>query len=338
MQVFLRWASIVGTSALLSTSAALAQPAAPLDESRAQALVDAVVRVRTKALPDARSNETLGRERIGSGIVIDERGRVLTIGYLAIEAQEVQLVTSADRTVPARVAGYDHATGFAVLEPLAPLGVKPIALGSSAALRAEDVVMTLPFGGRAAANLARVAVKRQFTGSWEYLLDEALFVTPPTDQWAGAALINRNLQLVGVGSLLVRDVDPEGDEEEQPGNMFVPIDIVKPILADLIARGKRREAPRPWLGLGTEEYRGRLVVARVNSDGPADRAGVQPGDVLLAVGAIAVASQAQLYRSVWSLGAAGVDVPLRLARGPVVLEVTLKSIDRAAHFREPARQ
>jgi S1-C subfamily serine protease len=338
MHTILQAASIVGACALLLSSNTSAQPATPLDEAHAQALVDAVVRVRTQTLPDARSNETLGRERIGSGIVIDERGRVLTIGYLAIEAQEVQLTTSANRTLPARVAGYDHATGFAVLEPLAPLGIKPITLGSSAGLREEDVVMTLPFGGRAAANLARLMAKRQFTGGWEYLLDEALFVSPPTDAWAGAALINRNLQLVGVGSLLVRDVDPEGDQEEMPGNMFVPIDIVKPILADLIAHGKRKGAPRPWMGLATTELRGHLVVTRVNGDGPADKAGVQQGDIVLAVGSAPVASQAQLYRTVWGLGAAGVDVPLRLMRGPVVLDVTLKSIDRAAHFREPSRQ
>jgi serine protease Do len=330
-------ALVAGACALLLAPNAHAQ-ATPLDAAHAQALIDAVVRVRTKALPDARSNETLGRERIGSGIVIDERGRVLTIGYLAIEAQEVQLTTSAERTVPARVAGYDHATGLAVLEPLAPLGVKPIVLGSSSALREQDIVMTLPFGGHEGASLARLMVKRPFTGSWEYLLDEALFVAPPTSEWAGAALINRNLQLVGVGSLLVRDVDPEGDEEEVPGNMFVPVDIVKPILADLIERGRRKGAPRPWMGLGTQEYRGHLVVARVNSDGPADQAGVQPGDVVLAVGNTAVTSQAQLYRTVWGLGAAGVDVPLRLMRGPAVLNVTLKSIDRAAHFREPAHQ
>jgi len=338
MHRILRMASAVGVCALLLTANATAQSATLLDEAHAQALVDAVVRVRTQALPDARSNETLGRERIGSGIVIDARGRVLTIGYLTIEAQEVQLTTNAGRTVPARVAGYDHPTGFAVLEPLAPLEVKPIALGSSAALREDDIVMTLPFGGREAASLARLMVKRPFSGSWEYLLDEALFVSPPTDGWAGAALINRNLQLVGVGSLLVRDVDPEGDEEELPGNMFVPIDIVKPILADLIARGARTGAPRPWMGLATAELRGRLVVTRVSSDGPADKAGVQQGDLVLAVGDTAITSQAQLYRTVWSLGAAGVNVPLRLMRGSEVLQVTLKSIDRAAHFVEPSRQ
>ncbi len=338
MPGLLRTVSIVVAGAVLLVATAAAQTHVPLDEAHAHALLDAVVQVHAHALPDARSNEALGRERTGSGVVIDERGRVLTIGYLVIEAQDVELKTSADRTVPARVLAYDQPTGFALLEPLAPLGVKPIAMGSSSALRPNDVLMTLTPGGPKAAALTRLVIKRPFTANWEYLLDEALFVAPPTDAWAGAALINRDLQLVGIGSLLVRDVDPEGENEAEPGNMFVPIDLVKPVLADLIAHGQRKGPPRPWLGLATAEIRGYLVVTRVSSDGPAEQAGVRQGDLVLAVGDKPVTSREQLYRTVWDLGAAGVEVPLTLLRGAEVLDVTLKSVDRAAYFRQPARQ
>jgi S1-C subfamily serine protease len=325
--------------------AALAQPeksaadqaqAEAEGQARAKELIDAIVYVKARAVADARTNEILGRERAGSGIVIDERGHVLTIGYLVIEAQSVAITTAGGRTVPAGVAGYDHATGFAVLKPIVPLGVKPLPLGASTALREQDVVMTLPFGGTDAAQLARVVSKRQFTGSWEYLLDEALFTSPPNAAWAGAALINREFQLVGVGSLLVRDA--VGDGQVTPGNMFVPIDILKPILSDLIAHGKRAEPQRPWLGLGTEALQGRLVVTRVSPDGPAAQAGLQHGDVVLGVGDATVATQAELYRKVWSLGAAGVDVPLRVMRGATVRDVTVKSIERTAYFRSPVTQ
>ncbi|MGE5336718.1 MAG: S1C family serine protease [Gemmatimonadota bacterium] len=327
----------VACAALLAASAA-AQTRVPLDEPHAHALVEAVVRVHAHALPDARSNDALGSERTGSGVVIDERDHVLTVGYLVIEAQDVELTTSDNRTVPARVLAYDQPTGLALLEALAPLGVKPIALGSSDTLKPNDLLMTLTSDGPKGAALTRLVIKRQFTANWEYLLDEALFVAPPVDAWAGAALINRDLELVGIGSLLVRDVDPEGQNEAEPGNMFVPIDLVKPVLADLIAQGQRKGPPRPWLGLATAEVSGYLIVTRVSSDSPADRAGVQRGDLVLAVGDKPVTSRAQLYQTVWGLGAAGVEVPLTLLRGAQVVDLTLKSIDRATYFRQQARQ
>jgi S1-C subfamily serine protease len=332
--------SCIAGAWLLGGAAVVAQQApAPARSGRgdeAQALVDAVVLVHSRAFADARSIETLGRERAGSGIVIDASGLALTIGYLVIEAETITLTTAAGRTVPAALAAYDHATGFALLKPLVPLPVQPVVLGESGALREQDVVMTLPFGGREAARLARVVSRRLFTGSWEYLLEEAIFTAPPTAQWAGAALIDRNGRLVGVGSLMVRDASGGGDV--MPGNLFVPIDLLKPIFEDLVAKGKRGGPARPWLGLATEAVQGRLLVTRVSPEGPADLAGIAAGDVVLGVGGAAVASQAELYRRLWGLGAAGVDVSLRVMRAGAVREVTVTSIERTAYFRDPVRQ
>lgn len=305
-------------------------------DPRARSVVDSVVHIETVALPDARSNATVGRERSGSGIVIDPRGYVLTIGYLVMEAATINVTGSNDRTVPAVLAAYDHATGFALVKLLAPLEVVPLPLGDSSALKEKDVVMALPFGGRETAQVARVVSKRSFTASWEYQLDEAIFTAPPTQQWAGAALIGADFKLVGVGSLLVRDV--AGTGEWRTGNLFVPIDILKPILADMIANGKRRGTARPWLGIGTEEAHGVLVVTRVSPEGPAASAGVEPGDVVVGVSNAKVQTQAELYRRVWDLGGAGVKVPLRLRRGSAEREVVVNSIERSAYFREPARQ
>lgn len=324
--------------ALVAAAPAVAQerekgePRDAAAERRAQALVAAVVRVRMKALPNARSSETLGDEREGTGVVIDDAGHVLTIGYLVIESAAIEVTTVDGRTVPAELVAYDHATGFGLLRAQAPIGAQPIALGESGALALREPVMILPWGAPAAASVAYVVSRREFTGSWEYLLDSAIFVSPPTLVWQGAALVNREYELVGIGSLLVRD--SVRAERPVPGNMFVPIDLLKPILADLKASGRAAGPPRPWLGMATEEARGRLVVSRVSADSPAERAGVRAGDVVLGVGATPVKTHAELYRSVWALGPAGVEVPLKVLQDGDTKDLLVKSIDRADFFRK----
>jgi S1-C subfamily serine protease len=309
-----------------------APPDADLDR-RVEETIAAVVRVRARALPDARSNATLGQTREGSGIVI-EPGYVVTIGYLVIEPDAIEVTTAQGKTLPATLAGYDHASGFGLLRIQGDLAVKPLALGESTDLSEREPVVIVPHGGRDASSIAYVMATRQFTGSWEYLLERAIFTAPPNMTWAGAALVNRRLELVGVGSLLVRDTVEPGTP--QPGNMFVPIDLLKPILADLKTKGRAAAKPRPWLGLATEEVEGRLFVTRVSPDSPADRAGVKRGDIVIAVGEAKVATHAELYRKVWGLGAAGVEVRLKVLQDGDMRDLRLKSIDRFEYFKHKA--
>ncbi len=299
-------------------------------ERRIEETLGAVVRVRMRALADARSNATLGPTREGSGIVI-EPGYVLTIGYIVIEPEAIEVTTTANRTFPATLAGYDHASGFGLLKVPGDLGVKPLALGDSQALAVREPVIIIPAGGRETASAAYVMSRRQFTGSWEYLLESAIFTAPPNATWAGAALVNRELKLVGVGSLLVRDTVEPGTP--LPGNVFVPTDLLKPILAELKAQGRTKETPRPWLGLNTEVVQGRLFVTRVSPESPADKAGLRQGDVVIGVAGAAVKTHAELYRKLWSLGAAGVEVPIRIMQDGDVRDVRVKSIDRTEYFK-----
>ena len=301
-------------------------------EREAEEMVAAVVRVRMKAISNARSNATLGPSREGTGVVIDERGHIVTIGYIVIEADSIEITTRDERTVPATLIGYDHASGLGLLRSGGPLGLKPMPMGLAADLATREPVMVLPAGGREAASLAYVVSKRKFAASWEYLLETAIFTAPPTLQWAGAALVSREGKLVGIGSLYVRETQESGSEV--PGNMFVPIDLLRPILADLIEKGRRSGPARPWLGLATEELHGHLLVTRVSPEGPADKAGVRNGDIVVGVGTEAVKNHEELYRRVWGLGAAGVEVPLKILQGADVRELRLRSIDRFQYFRE----
>ena len=328
--LFVAALSLVG--AALPYAFAQSGGAAPEADRRAEEMLSAVVRVKMKAIDGARSNASLGATREGSGVVINEDGYIVTIGYVVMEASAIEVVTQDNRVVPARLAAYDHASGFGLLRALAPLNVTPMKLGQSAELQQREPVMVLPAGGREAASVAYVVSKRRFTGSWEYLLESAIFTSPPTMQWAGAALVNKEGLLVGIGSLLVRETAEPGTA--LPGNMFVPIDELKPILPDLIAKGRRAEPPRPWLGVATEELQGRLFVTRVSPESPADKAGMRAGDIVLGVGGQPVRNHVEFYERVWARGAAGASVPLRVLQGAEMKDITVRSIDRFDYFKE----
>ena len=291
--------------------------------------LSAVVRVKARILPNARSAESLGTVREGNGVLIREN-LVLTIGYLVIEAEGIEVIAGDGRAVPATLAGYDHSSGFGLLRLLAPIEARPLPLGDSRELAERDPVMVAAYGGREGVSLAYVVSRRPFSGSWEYLLDSAIFTYPPVMNWSGAALIGPKGDLLGIGSLVVADAMNAGTQS--PGNMFVPVDLLKPILNDLIEKGRAGRA-RPWLGMSTEELRGRLIVARVSPDGPAARAGLQRGDIVIGVGGEEVASLADFYRKIWARGAAGVEVPLKVLQGTQVREVGVRSIDRVDYFR-----
>src|SRR5881628_4060107 len=207
-------------------------------EREAEEMLASVLLFSIKAIPYARSYATLCPSREGTGVVIDERGHIVTIGYVVIEADSIEITTRDERTVPATLIGYDHASGLGLLRSGGPLGLKPMPMGLAADLATREPVMVLPAGGREAARLAYVVSRRKFAASWEYLLETAIFTAPPTSQWAGAALVSREGKLVGIGSLYVRETQERGSEI--PGNMFVPIDLLKPILADLIEKGQER--------------------------------------------------------------------------------------------------
>jgi serine protease Do len=324
---------VAGLAAALAVSASAAADVRKVQQPRAErdAVLAAVVRIRMTAIPNARSSATLGPTREGTGIVIDDRGHIVTIGYIVIEADSIEITTQDEKTFPATLVGYDHASGLGLLRSGTPLGIKPMPMGQAADIAQREPVMVLPAGGRDAASLAYVVAKRKFAASWEYLLDTAIFTSPPTMQWAGAALVSREGKLVGVGSLFVREA---GEGAQAPGNMFVPIDLLKPILADLIEKGRRSGPARPWLGLATEELHGHLLVTRVSPDGPADKAGIRNGDIVVGVGKDPVKTHEEFYVKVWGLGAAGVDVPLKVLQGVDMRDLKVRSIDRFQYFRE----
>ncbi|WP_028796236.1 S1C family serine protease [Thalassobaculum salexigens] len=282
--------------------------------------LNAVVEIRTTVPADARTADSLGTERIGGGVLIDSGGLILTIGYLMMESDAVWVTDAAANRVPAETVGYDHETGFGLVRALGPLEATPARLGSFADLNVGDTLLAAGPGGARPTVLIDL---RSFAGGWEYLLDTALYTSPPIPNFGGAALFAKDGRLVGIGSLMLRDVIGK-----LPGNLYVPIDLLPPILGDLLAFGHAASPAQPWIGLYPNEVDGGLVVGRVAPGGPAQTAGIGPGDVILGVGEEPVADMEQLWRKVRALGSAGVAVPLKVLGGSGVRDVVVTSRDR----------
>ncbi|BBC03189.1 S1-C subfamily serine protease [Bradyrhizobium elkanii] len=281
--------------------------------------------------PDAFSAETLGTERAGNGVLIDD-GLVLTIGYLITEAATVWLHLGDGRAVEGHALGFDFESGFGLVQALGRLDLEPLRIGSSAATQVGDNVVLGGAGGRTRSVASQIAAKQEFAGYWEYLLDEAIFTSPSHPNWGGTGLINNAGELIGIGSL---QLERERSGHAEHVNMIVPIDLLNPVLDDLRKYGRVDKPARPWLGMYTTEIDNRLVVVGVASKGPAARAELKTGDVILAVDGDKVTSQTGFYRKLWSLGAAGVDVPLTIYHEGVTFDVTLTSIDRMKLLKAP---
>jgi S1-C subfamily serine protease len=311
------------------------QPAPADVDFDLKARLDGVVGLRAEVPDDAFTAQILGTDRVGNGVVIRDDGLVLTIGYLITEAATVWLTANDGSVVEGHPLAYDFATGFGLVLPLGHLHAPVIERGTAALVMPDDDVFVIGHGGRAHALKATLFAKHEFTGFWEYLLDEALFTTPPHPEWSGAALLDDGGRLVGIGSLLLQE---QSGDTTVDGNMFVPIDLLEPILDDLVRTGRSAHPPRPWLGMYAADTQGRLVVNGLASGGPAEKAGVQTGDFVVAVSGERVTSLAELFRQIWRQGPAGTEIPLTLARGGAPVYVRVRSADRSDFLRKPSLQ
>ena len=289
-------------------------------------ILRAVVKIRSIIPENARTAQILGTEREGSGVVIDSNGHVLTIGYLILEAQTIEIAGPDGKLVRAQFVAYDHRSGFGLLRSERSLDAPAMTLGRSSEIEVGDPVLVVGHGGTDSVQGARIVARQEFAGSWEYLLEDALFTSPPFSNFGGAALISRDSKLIGIGSLFTQIAIP--GFRSVPSNMFVPIDHLKPILNDLISRGRSRGPPRPWLGLNVEEIKGHVFVQRVSTGGPAEKAGLQQNDIILMVDKKKVKGLADYYRQVWALGRAGVGVPLSVLQGVKIRDIIVQSADR----------
>jgi len=294
--------------------------------------LNSVVQVRSEIPEDAFTASILGTERLGNGVVIGNDGLILTIGYLVTEARSIWLTTNSGAVVAGYPLAYDQATGFGLVQPLGHLDAPSLPRGSAANAKPGDDVVVMGHGGREHALRAKIVAKREFAGYWEYVLDEALYTAPAHPQWGGAAIVNVEGRLLGIGSLLVQEVL---DGQQIQGNMAVPIDVLEPILESMQRTGRSGTPARPWLGMYTTEVSGQLVVAGLADGGPAESAGIKVRDMVIAVDGERPATLAELFRAVWSRGPVGTEVTITVARGAQRLQFRVRGADRNDYLKKP---
>lgn len=324
MRIKLR-AVIVALAMLACAAPAPAQILAQAQDKQSEGT--AVVGIKARVPADARSAKTLGREREGNGVVIDSSGLILTVGYLILEANEVE-VRHQGRQLSASVVAYDWDSGFGLVRTAVPIKVKPIALGDSDAATVKRQLKVQVAGEE---HTVLVVDRRDFAGYWEYLLEQAIFTSPPVASWGGAALLDEHGRLVGVGSLFVEDAFRGSGA--LPGNMFIPVNRLKPVLADLLSLGRSSAPPRPWIGIYLQQHAFGLVVTFVTPGGPAATAGLQRGDIVVGLGEREIDDPAEFWRALWASGEAGVEVKVRIRRDDREQALSVRSADRGKFLK-----
>ena len=295
--------------------------------------LSAVVAVHSRIPSDAYTAGILGEERQGNGVVISDKGLVLTIGYLITEATEVWLTTNTGTVVQADVLAYDQTSGFGLLQALGRLDVPAIERGNSTDSQVGEAIIFAGHGGRSKALQANLVDKREFAGYWEYVLDMALFTTPAYPLWGGAAVIGQDGKLQGLGSLYIQDVEAGTPRE---GNMAIPIELLESVINDMTTYGQVQKPPRPWMGLFANESCHHAVVMGVAEHGPADLAGIESGDIIVDVAGAPVNGLADFFRTVWAQGEAGVEIPITVLRDEDYLRFAVITMDRNELLMKPA--
>ena len=304
---------------------------AGITKEKIERFYESIVSVRSIVPPEARTAASLGVEREGNGVAIDEN-HILTIGYIVMESESIEIGLSNGRRLPAKLVGYDHTSGFGIIKSVVPLKMPALQLGNSDNISSKQDLLILPSPNRGVGSIVRSVSRRPFTGWWEYFVESPIYTTPPNGLWAGAPILNENGEILGIGSLFVSESVPG---ISSPGNMSVPINLLKPILEDLKSSGRRKSKIQPYLGISSDDSNDQVIVTRVSKGGPAFQAGIRPQDVIMTINGSQISNLKSFYEEIWKSGEAGVTIELSVLRSGSIMTFDVKTVDRLDHFFKP---
>jgi len=323
---FIFWILLFSTNNLFSESNKLTTEEDILNIYKSVVKIDSIIP------PEARTAQSLGTVRGGNGVVIDDK-HILTIGYIVVEAETITITLPDGKKFPGELIGYDHTTGFGILRTIIQSDLTPLKIGDSDQLTKEDFLYVLPYLTEGRPSAVKMVSRRSFAGWWEYFLDKPIYTYPANSSFAGSALINEYGEVLGIGSLYVGDAAATGISS--PGNMFVPINDLKPILDDLIENGRRTKDIKPYMGLTSSDNTGEVKITRVNDNGPAAKAGFSVNDTILAVNNEKINNIEDFYKVVWSFGGPGTKLQFDIERNQKKLNIELTTMDRNDFFVKP---
>jgi S1-C subfamily serine protease len=304
---------------------------AGITKEKIERFYESIVSVRSIVPPEARTAASLGVEREGNGVAIDEN-HILTIGYIVMESESIEIGLSNGRRLPAKLVGYDHTSGFGIIKSVVPLKMPALQLGNSDNISSKQDLLILPSPNRGVGSIVRSVSRRPFTGWWEYFVESPIYTTPPNGLWAGAPILNENGEILGIGSLFVSESVPG---ISSPGNMSVPINLLKPILEDLKSSGRRKSKIQPYLGISSDDSNDQVIVTRVSKGGPAFQAGIRPQDVIMTINGSQISNLKSFYEEIWKSGEAGVTIELSVLRSGSIMTFDVKTVDRLDYFFKP---
>jgi S1-C subfamily serine protease len=289
----------------------------------ARAAVPSVVFLRADIPARHPSAAILGEERIGAGVAVGV-DRVLTAHYLVLGASLVQCSGVDGRPRSVERVAIDHETGLALLALGGP-PLRPATLGHGEDSKPGRPVflLTLDATRERKGATGLVSSVGPFEAFWEYMLDRAIMTTAINPGLAGAPLFDDAGRLIGLVSLGLAAVGRY--------SLAIPIELYRRRQQGL-EKSEPAGPPRAWVGIYPQGTDGSVVLSGTVPDGPADRAGLERGDLILSVDGVAVSSLAELYRMLWRRGP-GEVLSFRILRDGALLVVEVAAGDRNVFYR-----